>query len=131
MMIDEATLADRFIGFYSSDMRESILAQLRAQGVQAPEARANEVIAATARAVAPTVFDQLHENLRRQYADTPEYLSLLMAPDDTPEHQPRADFIAGALDRRAKAREWLDYQVAAAIQRMNADDLNIQPEARY
>ncbi len=127
MMITAQALEDKFVGFYSTDMRESIVAQLRAQRVQSPETRASEVIAATARAVVPGVLDQLRETLRRSYADTPEYIDMLMAPEDTPDHQPRADFIAGALERRAKAKQWLDCQVAAAIERMTVDQIQIGP----
>jgi hypothetical protein len=122
-----ATLEARYLDFFGAN-RQSMVDQLAARGVPEPEAIADRIIAETARAVAPGVLDKLRENLRRSYADSAAWVDMMLSPENTPEDQPRADFIAAALARRAKAKYWLDYQVAAAIQRMNADDLNIQPQ---
>jgi hypothetical protein len=119
-MLTIESVEKKFADFYQTN-RQSIVGQLAAQGVSAPEATADRIIAETARAVAPGTLEDLRKGLIRSYSDTPEYLSLLMASEDTPENQPRSEFIAGAIERRRLARAWLDRQVAAELDRLTIE----------
>jgi hypothetical protein len=90
---------------------------LAAKGV--PASQVERVAAATARAIAPGVLEQLAKDLRQQIIDSPEGLGMLLGPDDRPEGESRAEWLAAMSKRKVQYRAWLDAQVAEGLARMD------------
>jgi hypothetical protein len=64
------------------------------------EDTADRIIAAVAREIAPGVLAGIMKKLRQQYADMPEYVSILIAPDDAPADEPHDVWIRGIAARQ-------------------------------
>lgn len=128
-MIDHEYLVKRIAKFYldNSVCREKMIVYLYSKGMKDlnSDSDARMAIMLTARAAIPFVLARATSQLRAQYACSPTSLSILFGPDDQNTGQSHADRIASASKRKIQQHQWIEVQVAAHLERMTADEINL------
>jgi hypothetical protein len=123
MMIDVYGLQQKL----AEAWRPSIFEQLRAAGLQDADLHleADRVVKAATYAYAPVVMRGLIAKLRDSIADSPKGLEILLGPEERQEVESRGDWIKRCSNQKAQQREYVDRQVAASLEQLTVDDLDI------